>query len=426
MDKGIGKIFGKEKSRLSYMPDELLLMPTTAVGLEFEFEGVKSSEKMMEALAEYWEAHGDNSLHDNGLEFVFHSPMFGRDVISAVKVLLAEATTRKFKTSLRTGIHVHLDARDLSYPQLIGLVLYYLMFEPAIYSWVGQRREANNFCLPWYKTEGSLSDAAELLRAIRQAVQYNEHDIEVSKLADNFHKYAGLNLKPLHQYGSIEFRHLETVTDFTKVLQWINIPLALKKAALAAPESSMVVVNGVLNRGINKSLFHIFEEKTANEMIHNNLDLVKEIKEIGIPNAIELLSELDKASTFSPDDWQRQQKLDTHIGIERWQKRNFPKDLSDGREKPPPKSVLQPLDVAPSLGQLLDQYEVLPTFNAGEGGGGYAGQHPNMLVVDDSPQPLQFSDTLDALTWTTSNTTQITPDFASFDEIPDPDPDPYP
>lgn len=390
-DRAIGSIFGMQKQTLSYQPHAALILPTTNLGLEFEFEGVNLSQKIIDETSTYWTTKPEHSLHDNGMEFVFHGPLFGKDVVDAVQNLSEAAIKYKWKTTMRAAVHVHMDARDLSYPQLVGLCMNYAIYEPALYAWVKDGRDANNFCLPWYKCEGSLSDAANLLINISNCVSGRRARSvrEMVSMAEEFHKYAGMTLRPLHQYGSVEFRHLEATKDFGRIIQWLNIILALKREALDAPESSMVVVNDILHHGVRKSLIKTFGEAVAAKMIENNPNVIGEIKQIGIPNAIELLSELDKATIFSDDDWKIEAKRDPHPGIEKWRANSFPKGLPLDEEKPP--GNLLPEDVIRRAREAMRRAERYHVGQVGQ----LAGREAQIMLMDDPVAPnVQLGDLL--------------------------------
>lgn len=226
----LGRHLRKPSEPRKYAGWEGFVLPNCNIGLEFEFEGVHNQElPSREAWASLWEFHEDRSLRDGGAEYVFRSPMFGEDAYNATSALLSYARTQGWRSSKRTGIHIHMDARDLEVPQLLGIALLYALYEPAIFRWIGDDRENNVFCLPWYRAEGAISEVSSLLRtAILDPDSLPEY-------ARNVNRYAGTNLHSLGVHGSIEFRHLKTTLDLQRVVNWINIVLSLKLGAQRAP-----------------------------------------------------------------------------------------------------------------------------------------------------------------------------------------------
>lgn len=350
----VGAILGKEKRSFVNRPSKEWVLEDTTIGVEVEVEGVnfRGLDKTVPAVIRtYWEWHEDPSLHNHGAEFTFRNPLFGEDARIALVEFMPYARKEGFATSLRTGIHVHLDARDLSRYQLLGLLAYYAIFEPALYAWVGDDRHSNNFCLPWYKFEGALQQAIGILSSMRDfskgKLSRNE-DVILS--CEEFHRYAGLNLKSLAAFGSIEFRQLKTSLEYERVKTWINIILALKRAAMQVPESTFVIIHDLRRRGIEQAARSIFGENVAKAMWKANPLLTADIEEHSLPNAIELIAEVQDQlqqggqkedpkvplfNWYSEFDDQKIQAKD-HPGFLAWRRKNYPKDLKLKREKPPP------------------------------------------------------------------------------------------
>jgi hypothetical protein len=207
-------------------PDHRLIMPKCPLGLEFEFERVIAGLPTTEAWPQYWERKRDDSLHDRGMEFVFRRPFFGTDVITAVTGLCNFAKTAGYVSSIRTGLHVHVDVRDLEMNQLVNMLVLYALFEPTLYKFVGNDRDENVFCLPWYKSHGAILKISQIASTKSEKLKGVAGQLRNEK-------YAGLNLDPLARFGSVEFRQALTTTDVDWVYNWINVCLSLKLNSLA-------------------------------------------------------------------------------------------------------------------------------------------------------------------------------------------------
>lgn len=339
----IGRILGKEKPKFRNRPSNEWVLDDTTIGVEIEVEGVPFRALgglVPEELKHYWAWHDeDNSLHNNGCEFTFRNPLFGEDAQIALTVMLKIARENRFQTSLRTGIHVHMDARDMSRHQLLGLCAYYTMFEPAIYAWVGDERHANNFCLPWYKFEGALSQASEILKSCKQhSVGVAGSDLVIMS-CEQFHRYAGLNLKSLGTFGSIEFRQLKTTLEYDRVRDWINLLMGLKQAALRAPDSSIAIIRDIQRTGFEQSAANIFGRRTQQEMWQANPNLNQEIEDGPFYNAAELI--LDVTSDgHGMYQWnvKPEEPMKPHEGFQKWRAKHYPKDVIPKKEKPKTKA----------------------------------------------------------------------------------------
>lgn len=344
MSNQIGALLGREKHRLLNKPGPCFVLPDTDLGVEVEVEGVSSAVLLLHPspldglLQAYWNHEEDQSLHNRGREFVFKQPMFGSDVEIACKGLLDLCKSQQWETSLRTGIHIHMDARDLTPPQLLGLIAIYIIFEPVIYNWVGDNRHANNFCLPWFKSEESFNQAIMIIQAL-----LDRGGDRALGAARGFERYAGLNLKSLQAYGSIEFRHLKTTFEWSRLKDWINIILSLKKYAFEVPESTLAIVDEI-SRDITGSFHHIFGNIISDTHLTECLNFIQQST---IPSSIEFIgrctpAELHGESLFwNPGASIAEKK--NHPGFIMWRKRNFPKGLSPNpEEKSPPKKPRQP------------------------------------------------------------------------------------
>lgn len=352
----LGQVFGNIKPPLSHKEDPRLVMPRTDLGLEFEFEGVKNKQKELDAeFGLLWEEHKEPSLHDAGREFAFRAPMFGEDVLTAVEHLLKFAKTNDWRASMRAGIHVHQDVRNMTYHQLVGELVHYAITEPAIYAWVGDGREANNFCAPWYKCEGSVYDAAKLVSMIPTGENTPEKRETLKSVAENFHKYAGLNLRSLHNYCTIEFRHLQTTLDYDRVVKWLNIVLNLQRAAMSAPESSMAII-GEASKNIDRFLIHVFGEQIVGEMQERSKTLRHDIETIGIPNALEFLAGLNVNDAFVNAAEKEFDISKRFKGVDRWiqsTKKEEPSEKENLKASKKAENSVTPL-VSMTFGTLSD------------------------------------------------------------------------
>lgn len=170
----------------------------------------------------YWKPKPDNSLRDNGVEFV-SIPLRLDQVENAL--LYLDSKIKKVgnspRFSNRTSVHIHMDARSFTQDQLWCFVILYSIFEKHFYSFAGKRREGSIFCVPLYKTN-----------YIRNLNEF------VFGLSATWSKYCGLNLSPMFAntqtqvYGTVEFRHLYGTLDPEIIIQWMLSIYLLKKTAL--------------------------------------------------------------------------------------------------------------------------------------------------------------------------------------------------
>lgn len=217
-----------------YGTSSSLVDNTTFIGVEIEVEGktfntVRSYFSNDGHIGESWDLHEDGSLN-NGAEFVFKEPWKGQKIITSLDVLRQfMERTGPYVAGHRCGLHVHLDVRDLSAAEILNFILTYLVFEKFIYAQIDPDRIKNPFCKPMigssydrvinaiYANSGKMSEE----HSLRKLVEFAS--------SSNVVKYTGLNLRPIGDRGSVEFRMHEGITNPMEIIRWINIILSLKK-----------------------------------------------------------------------------------------------------------------------------------------------------------------------------------------------------
>lgn len=282
----VSKILGKPQEIKLFRPSNKWVLPSCNIGAEFEYEGVSDPTFIQTSASPYaglWEYHRDDSLKDEGAEFVFRAPLFGEDAYNAINWLMDYATNKKFKCSLRAGVHFHLDVRDMEIQQLIGLIILYTIVEPILYRFIGDNRENSIYCVPFYKADESLLDACSIIT--NALVDFRLETHSVIKASESFERYAGLNLNALSKYGSVEFRHLRTTHDKDRVFNWVNMIMSLKAATYRLPTSDGAIVKFAEQGSAMQLLRYIFGELA--DVLYTK-ESEKDLFEIGIPAARDL------------------------------------------------------------------------------------------------------------------------------------------
>lgn len=187
------------------------------VGIEVEVENITNPV----ITTAYWEGKADNSLRNNGVEFV-SVPLQPKQIQYALEHLFSALTIQNNPDfSNRTSIHVHINCRDMTLDQIWNMCLLYAVFEKHFYKVAGTKRMNSIFCVPLFRTNqlGLLSDV-------------------IYRFQPSWHKYCGLNLLPLvnnnvtNSYGTIEFRHLYGTSDQSVIMNWVNDLLCLRTFAM--------------------------------------------------------------------------------------------------------------------------------------------------------------------------------------------------
>lgn len=181
--------------------------PTLLYGVEFEIEGL--TRKAQSYCVSGMIAKTDDSLRNNGAEFIT-MPMRYNDLATITEQFFETAKWNENNYSERCSIHVHANCQDLTFKQLGGVLMLYQGFEKLLYNFVGGDRDKNIFCVPWSETTITYNVVNKLQKDSTSAVR-------------NWQKYTGLNIRPLSEIGTIEFRQMPGIFDVQKILHWYNI-----------------------------------------------------------------------------------------------------------------------------------------------------------------------------------------------------------
>lgn len=172
-----------------------------------------------------WYFVKDNSLRNNGGELV-SSVLPIEHVEKAVNTLFVEMLPQMSaypRATHRCGTHIHMDVSDQTFDNILKFVLLYLLNEGFFY-YISEdvSREDSNFCPPINSTQYALQLPLTFYR-LRQAMLGQETYHSVFEcLLDRWKKYTALNLLPVKQYGSIEFRHFPGTLSRKQVISWVN------------------------------------------------------------------------------------------------------------------------------------------------------------------------------------------------------------
>lgn len=218
----IGGILGTPEDSRTFKKDDCpWLLKEQLIGVEVEVEGCRTTNGVDFNL---WEVKEDNSLRDNGREFTTRGGLFGNDLNWAVDNLMLAAVANKWKISERTGIHIHMDCRSLEHKEFALLCLTYALIEKSLFRWIGDDRDANVHCAPWYAAENDLK--------LVSAMMLNDNKEIWDANVKGVQRYSALNLQALSKFSTVEFRHMKTSFSAERLKLWINVLMSMRKFAI--------------------------------------------------------------------------------------------------------------------------------------------------------------------------------------------------
>lgn len=302
----LGKLLGIPENTRTYEDAPELALRKCLTGVEFECENVKTNLPLEVPEAGFWKTDKDNSLRGNGMEFVLREPLFGQDLLASIKWFCEWAVRMRFESNYRTGLHVHIDVRNLEAPQFITMLIYYALFEKVIFKWVGNEREESIFCMPFYKADGCLEVITQALKATSKMKEY----------AARVDRYGAFNLNALSKYGSVEWRHLQTTFDYERLLKWVNIAQSFKKYSKAHPLNPKELLAELSKLGAERILIGIVGPHIAKDLWYDAAE--KDVLSVGLPVAQDISTLLETDLNIKWDTVRTALKAGTNPSFVRW------------------------------------------------------------------------------------------------------------
>lgn len=187
---GVAKAMAAHKDQIIY-------------GIELEIEKWPVPARELDAVG--FTFTEDGSLRNNGYEAV-SIPNSKVGILNTTAALWKKYGITERNFSDRTSIHVHANVLNFTLDNVRSLCIVYATIEDLVFSFVGEERRKNIFCVPW--TEAGLR-----VGTINNIFEY----------ARQWQKYTALNLLTMRTQGTVEWRHMEGHCDITRLENWITI-----------------------------------------------------------------------------------------------------------------------------------------------------------------------------------------------------------
>jgi len=236
MSKTIANIFGLKTPKI-YAPKIPLgecSFPQLLLGVELEVERCDhDGDWYRDKLSRGFRVEQDGSLRGNAFEFISNPMMMGH-LLSELQGFFQTTQFNQENYTDRTSVHVHVNMLDMTPEQLSTLCLVYSVFESILFQFVGHYRDTNIYCIPWAQCRYNYNMVQELID-------------NVGKPVSRWQKYTALNLVPLGNQGTVEFRHMHGTSDMNKLTTWINTLGSLVAYAQRTPLQELTETLKVLN-----------------------------------------------------------------------------------------------------------------------------------------------------------------------------------
>jgi hypothetical protein len=235
-----------------------MTFPVRKFGVEIEFIGV-SQDKLEMALFDAgipisggketaWDVREDCSIsinrgmgYDECGELV--SPILsGREGLLQLRKVVGLLKLAGGKVNRSCGLHVHVDARDLSAGAILGIAKRYRRFERDIGKWIARDRARNRFCR---------SLTARTINMISREIMNDGPE----RAFDDFDRYHKVNLASYLQHGTIEFRHHHGSVDKAEIGNWVEFLLNFVEKVNRDTPKGDIRITPVINYAARRSLW---------------------------------------------------------------------------------------------------------------------------------------------------------------------------
>jgi len=189
-------------------------------GIEIETE---SKTKYDYPMMKFWDAKGDGSLRNFGVEYVLKQPVsYGAELQAALSEFKEKTKSFKFvEDSVSTSVHVHVNFLQQKFLTMANFLATYTILENLLCRFSGPERASNLFCLPIADAEDSIDSYTKVLKAI------DSRKFRNIVVPPNTNKYAALNICNLSKLGTLEIRTFRGTSDIKEIMEWVSIIKAI-------------------------------------------------------------------------------------------------------------------------------------------------------------------------------------------------------
>lgn len=201
-----------------------------------------------------WKVITDGSLSGgNGLEIV-SPPLSGEAGQESIEKVCAALARVGCTVNRSCGLHVHVNARNLSIAAMRKLAMLYCENEQIIDTMMpaSRRGNANNYCGSIRSLDVQALARATDARAIARAIRREDYT----------QRYVKLNFAAFWRHGTVEFRQHSGTIDAVKINVWVRT--CLRMVDTAASEASQPVTVTVQQRPTNARMARIYDLMMAN------------------------------------------------------------------------------------------------------------------------------------------------------------------
>lgn len=218
------------------------------IGLELELESSKQQPLGWVSNQNMWTVHNDGSLRQNGVEYVFASPLWGGDIDAALQLFEDNTKNVPFVSTGYGSTHVHYNVGNLYVTEVMSIITGWAILEDAFLTVCEPSRDGNNFAQRFNVLNN-------LVATLVSGYGPNKRiDRLFSSVSADFWKYSNLNLATIRGIGTLEFRPYHSTWNIKEIRAWIDRIITFCKGmvSIGTPIQVLEAADGNLEEFINK------------------------------------------------------------------------------------------------------------------------------------------------------------------------------
>lgn len=198
-----------------------------------------------------WVAIADGSLRGESREYIVSTPVLEKEVEHMLYGLFDIFKEHKviLNNSNRCSTHVHYNMKGTLINELTSIIILWGTFEDYFIKMNGEERVSNHFCLPIRSTKGTIEAWDSFLRYGSMAFGREL-------------KYSSLNLLPIFDKGSIEFRCGAAADEADSTFKWIKFLYAFSTYVRKTYKNPFLIAHDMSERGAYRILKAITDTDT--------------------------------------------------------------------------------------------------------------------------------------------------------------------
>lgn len=186
-------------------------------------------------------------------------------IMNLSKTMLKNGFTEA-STNISTGMHIHLDAEDYKGDKVQSLMLFYLLFEDVVQSFLPRSRRNNEYCIP-IRDRYNFSEISRISNKINfEKIWYREltrREVDRCKTSRHETRYMGINMHSLLADQHLEVRYHSGTINARKILEWVNLHCKIMD----------FVVKNSLDKNTMRDIRTVTDIKEKTEILFDLIDL---------------------------------------------------------------------------------------------------------------------------------------------------------